>query len=203
MEFANNVEKRNNSTDDDELDKKIVKLNHSISKIDTSLQTKKEILRTKISKTYSKIETTRKVVNNRSSSSGTPSPRINRNRYSSPRNNSNSNDKLKIQELEKKLEETKNELNMIKKIFNNEKGKLGRTISSQRLRIIKLEKNNNVLKKQLKEQPFNNNSNNMKNSSIKINKASPNNKSSPNVKKITRAYQSSPTKYIIIRKQVE
>ena len=61
MEFANNVEKRNNSTDDDELDKKIVKLNHSISKIDTSLQTKKEILRTKISKTYSKIETTRKV----------------------------------------------------------------------------------------------------------------------------------------------
>ena len=73
---------------------------------------------------------------------------------------------------------------MIKKIFNNEKGKLGRTISSQRLRIIKLEKNNNVLKKQLKEQPFNNNSNNMKNSSIKINKASPNNKSSPNVKKL-------------------
>ena len=90
---------------------------------------------------------------------------------------------------------------MIKKIFNNEKGKLGRTISSQRLRIIKLEKNNKVLKKQLKEQPSNNNSNNMKNSSIKINKASPNNKSSPNVKK--NAYQSSPTKYIIIRKQVE
>eukprot|EP00943_MAST-04B_sp_MAST-4B-sp1_P007747 g7747.t1 len=205
---------KSHTLDNEEIDKKMVKLSHSISKIDTSLQTKKEILRNKISKSYKQIETTRKQVNDRRSGSGTPSPRINsRNRYSKSPKTNDINSKMKIQELEYKLEERNNELNMIKQLFNDEKAKLGRIISSQRLRIAKLEGGNRTLRKQLKEKSDNDSTpqpsiNNDKyiSSSNKFNKtnksSSHSNNNIVNVKTSNKT-TASPTKYIIIRKHIE
>lgn len=202
-----------NNNKDEEIDKKIVKLSHSISKIDSSLQTKKEILRNKISKSYKLIEATRKQVNNRRSGSDTPSPRINsRNQYSKSPKTNDINSKMKIQELKYKLEERNNELNLIKRLFNDEKAKLGRIISSQRLRIAKLEGGNRALRKQLREKSSNDSTPQPSIDNDKYisssNKFGKKNKSSSNsnnniVNVKTSNKTASPTKYIIIRKQIE
>ena len=144
MDFTNDAlpEKIKSPSD---IDAKIVQVSHSISKIDTSLQTKKEILRAKLTKSYNKIESTRRDVNARIRNNHTPSPRR---RYSPSRAGIETK---KIEDLEQKLEETIKQLNRVKNLFSEEKGKLGRTISSQRLRILKLEKENQKLRGQLLE----------------------------------------------------
>ena len=191
MDFTNDAlpEKIKKESD---IDAKIVQVSHSISKIDSSLQTKKEILRAKISKTYNKIESTRRNVNARIRSNNTPSPRR---RYSPSRAGIETK---KIEDLEQKLEETIKQLNRVKNLFSVEKGKLGRTISSQRLRILKLEKENQKLREQLLV-----NSNVKKNISTRDN--SEGSKRSSQLSAIgnqgTNHGTASPTKYIIIRKQ--
>ena len=191
MDFTNDAlpEKIKSPSD---IDAKIVQVSHSISKIDSSLQTKKEILRAKISKTYNKIESTRRNVNARIRSNNTPSPRR---RYSPSRAGIETK---KIEDLEQKLEETIKQLNRVKNLFSVEKGKLGRTISSQRLRILKLEKENQKLREQLLV-----NSNVKKNISTRDN--SEGSKRSSQLSAIgnqgTNHGTASPTKYIIIRKQ--
>ena len=191
MDFTNDAlpEKIKSPSD---IDAKIVQVSHSISKIDSSLQTKKEILRAKLTKSYNKIESTRRDVNARIRSNNTPSPRR---RYSPSRPGIETK---KIEDLEQKLEETIKQLNRVKNLFSVEKGKLGRTISSQRLRILKLEKENQKLRQQLLV-----NSNVKKNISTRDN--SEGSKRSPQLSAIgnqgTDHRTASPTKYIIIRKQ--
>ena len=188
MDFADNrlLEKTNNESD---IDAKIVQVSHSISKIDTSLQTKKEILRGKISKTYNKIESTRRNVNARIRGNHTPSPRQ---RYSPSHAGIETK---RVEDLEKKLEDTIKQLNTVKNLFSVEKGKLGRTISSQRLRILKLEKENDKLRAQLLK-CSNAKANFSTGPNTEVGKA-PTQFSSPGANQAT----ASPTKYIIIRKQ--
>ena len=191
MDFTNDALPEKIKSESD-IDAKIVQVSHSISKIDSSLQTKKEILRAKITKTYNKIESTRRNVNARIRSNNTPSPRR---RYSPSRAGIETK---KIEDLEQKLEETIKQLNRVKNLFSVEKGKLGRTISSQRLRILKLEKENQKLREQLLV-----NSNVKKNISTRDN--SEGSKRSSQLSAIgnqgTNHGTASPTKYIIIRKQ--
>ena len=191
MDFTNDALPEKIKSESD-IDAKIVQVSHSILKIDSSLQTKKEILRAKISKTYNKIESTRRNVNARIRSNNTPSPRR---RYSPSRAGIETK---KIEDLEQKLEETIKQLNRVKNLFSVEKGKLGRTISSQRLRILKLEKENQKLREQLLV-----NSNVKKNISTRDN--SEGSKRSSQLSAIgnqgTNHGTASPTKYIIIRKQ--
>ena len=191
MDFTNDAlpEKIKSPSD---IDAKIVQVSHSISKIDTSLQTKKEILRAKLTKSYNKIESTRRDVNARIRNNHTPSPRR---RYSPSRAGIETK---KIEGLEQKLEETIKQLNRVKNLFSEEKGKLGRTISSQRLRILKLEKENQKLRGQLLE-----NLNVKKSISTRANTEG--NKGPSQLSAIgshgTNQGTASPTKYIIIRKQ--
>ena len=113
MDFTNDALPEKIKSESD-IDAKIVQVSHSISKIDSSLQTKKEILRAKITKTYNKIESTRRNVNARIRSNNTPSPRR---RYSRRAGI----ETKKIEDLEQKLEETIKQLNRVKNLFSVKK----------------------------------------------------------------------------------